>query len=71
VVSIMVGSVIDGRISSQQGTSQPIINGSTINESKTLSGMSGSWSAEDKEKIVLSATLCLVVGIIQVIMTRF
>ena len=61
----MVGNVIDGKISGQYGKSQTNLNGSMIDESPT-SGMSGGWSAEDKEKIVLSATLCLVVGIMQV-----
>jgi hypothetical protein len=63
----MVGNVIDGRISGHYVTSQTNINGSMLNESTPLTEMSGGWSAEDKEKIILSATLCLVVGIMQVI----
>ncbi|CAB4028337.1 sulfate transporter-like isoform X1, partial [Paramuricea clavata] len=68
VVSIMVGNVIDGRISGHYAASQTNINGSMLNESTPLTEMSGGWSAEDKEKIILSATLCLVVGIMQTAM---
>lgn len=63
----MVGSVIDGKINSQHITSQTNINGSTLNESKSSPGMSDGWSEVDKEKIILSATLSLIVGIVQVI----
>ena len=63
----MVGTVIDGKIGSKHITSQSNVNGSILNESKSSPGMSEGWSVEDKEKIILSATLSLVVGIMQVI----
>ena len=63
----MVGNVIDGKISSQHVTSQANNNGSSSNVTTPSPGMSGGWSEEDREKIMLSATLSLVVGIMQVI----
>ncbi len=64
----MVGSVIDAKMSGYNFISQTNNNGSMSNESTPSTGMSGEeWSPEDKQKILLSITLCLVVGIMQVI----
>ncbi|XP_028401981.1 pendrin-like isoform X2 [Dendronephthya gigantea] len=68
VVSIMVGNVIDARTAGQTTVASQIVNGSMMNESSSANEISGGWSAEDREKIILSVTLCLVVGIMQTVM---
>ena len=65
----MVGNVIDARSSSHHDPSSTNHTESILNESSRST--SGSWSAEDKEKILLSVTLCLVVGIMQVMYKKF
>lgn len=67
VVSIMVGNVINAKTGGLNSVlSRTYVNGSMMNESSSATEMSGGWSAEDREKIILSVTLCLVVGMIQV-----
>ena len=58
----MVGDVIQKRMSELE-VSDSSSNSTLAFNVSTPSGM---WTAKDKEKIILSATLSLVVGVIQV-----
>lgn len=62
----MVGNVIDGKLSGQHDIESYANVNRSMSTSQPPTKKAGTWSADDKEKIILSATLCLVVGIIQV-----